>query len=149
MVIFRGPDPRDHARAAVLAAQGVLRRAHAINAELTELSEPIRLHVGVNSGTAGVGATKIEGSAGTRWTYTASGAVTNLAARLAALSEGDAVVVGSETAGRLGPEMELEDWGERQFRNVEESVRVFRLLVPILSAPSLDGSAPRVDDGRG
>jgi class 3 adenylate cyclase len=139
MVIFRGPDPRDHARAAVLAAQGVLRRAHAINAELTELSEPIRLHVGVNSGTAGVGATKIEGSAGTRWTYTASGAVTNLAARLAALSEGDAVVVGSETAGRLGAEMNLEDWGERRLRHVEEPVRVFRLLVPMQSAPSLGG----------
>ena len=147
MVIFRGPDPRDHARAAVLAAQGVLRRAHAINAELTELSEPIRLHVGVNSGTAGVGATKIEGSAGTRWTYTASGSVTNLAARLAALSEGDAVVVGSETAGRLGAEMGLEDWGERQLRNVDEPVRVFRLLVPMLSAPSREG-APRVAMGR-
>ena len=130
MVIFRGPDPREHARAAVLAAQGVLRRAHAINAEITELNEPIRLHVGVNSGLAGVGATKIEGRAGTRWTYTASGAVTNLAARLAALSEGDAVVVGSETAGRLGAELALEDWGERRLRNVEEPVRVFRLSVP-------------------
>jgi class 3 adenylate cyclase len=137
MVIFRGPDPRDHARAAVLAAQGVLRRAHAINDELTELSEPIRLHVGVNSGTAGVGATKIEGSAGTRWTYTASGPVTNLASRLAALGEGDAVVVGSETASRLGAEIALEDWGERQLRNVDEPVRVFRLSVPTRPAPAL------------
>jgi class 3 adenylate cyclase len=136
MVIFRGPDPRDHARAAVLAAQGVLRRSHAINAELTELTEPIRIHVGVNSGTAGVGATKIEGRAGTRWTYTASGPVTNLAARLAALSEGDAVVVGSETAGRLGAELALEDWGERRLHNMEEPVHVFRLLVPIQAAAS-------------
>ena len=47
MVIFRGEDPRAHARAAVLAAQGVLRRAHAINGEIAELTEPIRLHVGV------------------------------------------------------------------------------------------------------
>jgi class 3 adenylate cyclase len=56
--------------------------------------------------------------------------VTNLAARLAALSEGDAVVVGSETAERLGAELGLEDWGERRLRNVEEPVRVFRLSVP-------------------
>ena len=60
--------------------------------------------MGVNSGTAGVGATKIEGTAGTRWTYTASGPVTNLAARLAALGEGDAVILGGETAKRLDVE---------------------------------------------
>ena len=34
------------------------------------------------SGVAAVGATKIEGSAGARWTYTASGSVTNVAARI-------------------------------------------------------------------
>jgi class 3 adenylate cyclase len=62
----------------------VLRRErNAINGEIAELTEPIRLHVGINSGTAAVGATKIEGTAGTRWTYTASGPVTNVAARLA------------------------------------------------------------------
>ena len=98
------------------------------------LTEPIRLHVGVNSGTAAVGATKIEGTAGTRWTYTASGPVTNLAARLAALGDGDAVVVGSETARRLDGEFPIQDWGERQLRNVEEPVRVFALFVAASTA---------------
>jgi class 3 adenylate cyclase len=129
MVIFRGPDAHAHARSAVLAGQGVLRRAHLINGELAGKSEPIRLHVGVNSGTAAVGATKIEGTAGTRWTYTASGPVTNLAARLAALGEGDAVILGGETARRLDAEFSCEDWGERRLRNVEEPVRVFRVPV--------------------
>jgi class 3 adenylate cyclase len=134
MVIFRGPDGRAHARAAVLAAQGVLRRAHAINGEIAELTEPIRLHVGVNSGTAAVGATKIEGTAGTRWTYTASGPVTNLAARLAALGDGDAVVMGSETARRLEGEIATQDWGERRLKNVEEPVRVHALAVALPAA---------------
>jgi class 3 adenylate cyclase len=134
MVIFRGDDPAAHARAAVLAAEGVLRRAHAINGEIAELTEPIRLHVGVNSGTASVGATKIEGTAGTRWTYTASGPVTNLAARLAALGEGDAVMVGSETARRLEGRLAMQDWGERRLKNVEEPVRVYALAVAVASA---------------
>ena len=85
------------------------------------------LHVGVNSGIAAVGATKIEGSAGTRWTYTASGSVTNVAARLAALDEGDAVLIGPETQARLGDTFPMEDLGERPLRNVEEPVRLFRL----------------------
>ena len=134
MVVFQGPDARVHARAAVLAAQGMLRRAHVINSEIADLTEPIRLHVGVNSGTAALGATKIEGTAGTRWTYTASGPVTNLAARLAALGDGDAVVVGSETARRLHGEFPIQDWGERRLRNVEEPVQVFALLVAASTA---------------
>jgi class 3 adenylate cyclase len=134
MVIFHGEDGRAHARAAVLAAQGMLRRAHAINLELADLTEPIRLHVGVNSGTAGLGATKIEGTAGTRWTYTASGPVTNVAARLAALADGDSVVVGSETARRLEGVLAMQDWGERRLKNVEEPVRVYAIAVAVPAA---------------
>src|SRR5439155_1380331 len=70
MVIFQDADPRRHARAAVATAMALLHRANDINAA-EPLDEPIVLHVGVNSGRAGVGATKIEGTAGTRWTYTA------------------------------------------------------------------------------
>jgi class 3 adenylate cyclase len=135
MVIFQGSDAREHARAAVLAAEAMLRRAHAINGELVDLSEPIRLHVGVNSGTAALGATKIEGTAGTRWTYTASGPVTNIAARLAALADGDAVVIGSETARRLEGALALQDWGERRLKNVEEPVRVWARTVAAPAAP--------------
>jgi class 3 adenylate cyclase len=125
----------------VLAAEGVLRRAHAINGEIAELTEPIRLHVGVNSGRASVGATKIEGTAGTRWTYTASGPVTNVAARLAALGEGDAVMVGNETARRLDG-FAMQDWGERRLKNVEEPVRVYALAVAAAPAPTAASAAP-------
>ena len=93
-------------------------------------AEPIGVHVGVNSGVAAVGATRIEGAAGTRWTYTASGPVTNVAARLAALGEGDAVMLGWQTRRRLGPEFAAEDLGETELRNIDEPVRVFRLRPP-------------------
>ncbi len=129
MVIFRDPDPRRHARDAVLTAAGIVRRSRQINAERYEDRAPIELHVGVNSGVAAVGATKIEGVAGARWTYTASGPVTNLAARLAALGAGDTVFVGPETRRRLGDELRLEDLGERRLKNVDGAVRVFGLAV--------------------
>jgi len=129
MVIFQDSDPRRHARAAVRTALAIVRRARQINAELAEASEPITLHVGVNSGVAAVGATKIEGTAGTRWTYTASGPVTNVAARLAALAEGEAILIGAETRHRLDGGFDVKDLGEQPLKNVEEPVRVFRLSV--------------------
>src|SRR5213593_428604 len=128
MVIFQDADPRRHARAAVATAMALLHRANDINAA-EPLDEPIVLHVGVNSGRAGVGATKIEGTAGTRWTYTASGPVTNVAARLAALGD-DAIHLGEATTARLPSRIGLEDLGEVPLRNVEEPVRVYRLRVP-------------------
>jgi class 3 adenylate cyclase len=130
MVIFQDADSRRHARAGVKCALGILRRAHEINAELAghgDGLEPIALHAGVNSGLATVGATKIEGMSGTRWVYTASGVVTNVAARLAALGAGDAVMVGPTTRSRLGDEFELDDLGEQRLRNVEHPVRIYRL----------------------
>jgi class 3 adenylate cyclase len=130
MVIFQDPDPRRHARAAVKAALGILRRTHEINTKLTDLPEPITLHVGVNSGVATVGATKMEGMAGTRWVYTASGPVTNVAARLAALGEPDTIMLGPATRSRLDSEFPVEDLGEQALRNVEQPVRVFRLAAP-------------------
>ena len=133
MVVFQDADPRRHARAAVATALALLRRARDINAAEPP-DEPIALHIGVNSGRAGVGATKIEGTAGTRWTYTASGPVTNVAARLAALGTGDSVIIGPETARRLSGGLDLEDLGDRELRNVEEPVHVFRLAA---GTPSL------------
>jgi class 3 adenylate cyclase len=127
MVIFQDPDSRRHAESAVSTACAIVRRAREINAEPGSLAEPITLHVGVNSGVAAVGATKIEGTAGTRWTYTASGPVTNLCARLAGVGEDDAVHVGAETRRRLGGGFVLEDVGEHRLKNVEEPVQVFRV----------------------
>ena len=125
MVIFQDADPRRHARAAVATALAIMRRAKEIN-DTEPLDEPIVVRVAVNSGRAAVGATKIEGKAGTRWTYTASGPVTNVAARLAAIAEGDAVWLGGATAERLSG-LPVEDLGELTLRNVESPVRSYRL----------------------
>jgi class 3 adenylate cyclase len=124
MVIFH---EGDHPRAAVAAAAAIHRRATELNAELAGRFEPLAMHIGVNTGPASLGATKIEGRAGTRWTYTASGMTTNIAARLAAVAEGGEIIVSEATRDRLYPLIECEDLGERMLKNVERPVRLFRV----------------------
>ncbi|MBI4247444.1 MAG: GAF domain-containing protein, partial [Candidatus Rokubacteria bacterium] len=67
MVIFH---EGAHARAAVETARGIQRQTRELNEEAAGRFEPLSMHIGINSGPALLGATKIEGRAGTRWTYT-------------------------------------------------------------------------------
>ena len=124
MVIFH---EGDHARAAVEAARGIHRRAAEIGAELAQHFEPLEMHVGVNTGPALLGATKIEGRAGTRWTYTASGMTTNLAARLAAQAAAGEVLLSESTLARFSGGLPVDDMGIREVKNVDGLVRLFRL----------------------
>lgn len=126
MVIFQDPNPRRHAASAVRAALAILRRTKETNATLEGYYEPIAMHIGVNSGMASVGARKIEGTAGARWTYTASGITTNIAARLAALAEAGCIVLSEETRRRLGDEFEFVDLGPQSLKNVAGPVRAYR-----------------------
>ncbi|HZJ72047.1 MAG TPA: adenylate/guanylate cyclase domain-containing protein, partial [Planctomycetota bacterium] len=120
MVIFH---EGEHARAAVATARAIHARTRELNAELARQADPLAMHVGVNTGPALLGATKIEGRAGTRWTYTASGLTTNIAARLAALAKGGELMVSEETWARLGGDGDAEDLGVQPLKNVERSVR--------------------------
>ena len=81
----------------------------------------------MNSGAVLLGMTRFIGSVGSRMTYTASGPVTNLAARIASSADNGQVLVGPETARRLAGKISLEDIGEKTFKNVESPVRLFRL----------------------
>jgi len=124
MVIFH---EGDHARAAVEAARSIHRRAAEIGAELAARFEPLEMHVGINTGPALLGATKIEGRAGTRWTYTASGMTTNLAARLAAQAAAGEVLLSESTLARFPDGLPVDDMGTREVKNVDRPVRLFRL----------------------
>ncbi len=124
MVLFQTEDPLEHARAAVRAALGIQRVTREINAE-REGQIPIGVHIGINSGIASVGATKIQGGGGMRWTYTASGPTTNVSARIGALGEEIAITKG--TLERLGGEFVVEAIGEKTLKNVKEPVPVFRV----------------------
>jgi len=52
----------------------------------TRKFEPTIVNMGINSGKVFLGATKFEGMSASRWTFTASGLTTVLAARIAGLA---------------------------------------------------------------
>jgi hypothetical protein len=105
-------------------AVGIQRRTREINVERSE-EVPIGVHIGINSGIAAVGATKIQAGGGDRWTYTASGPTTNIAARIGAL--GEEIAITKQTLDRLGDGFVIESVGEKALKNVKEPVPVFRI----------------------
>jgi class 3 adenylate cyclase/HAMP domain-containing protein len=131
MVIFQSEaGPARHALNAATAAFQLLAKVASLNREFVGIYPPVAIHVGINSGPALVGATKLDGAGGGRWTFTASGPTTNLAARVAGLTKGGEVVVGPETAERIKEHYVLQDTGEHQLKNISQPVRVFRLVPP-------------------
>lgn len=128
MAIFADTAPQDHARRAVQTALDTLHRTAQLNGVLQDMTVPIAVHIGINSGVALVGPTKFEGASGARWTYTASGVVTNIAARIAALGEAGTVLVGPETARRIAGLFAVRELGIRQFKNISEAVMVYQIL---------------------
>jgi len=129
MIIFQGTE-RENALNASRAALRIHAQTSEIKKELEGRFEPIDVNMGVNSGIASVGMTKFRGAAGTRMTFTASGPVTNLAARIASAAEGGDILVGPETAGRIKDEINCFDRGLMNFKNVKGKVRVYSLIRP-------------------
>ncbi len=127
MVIFQGA-PIESAMNAARAALDIRRRTNEINIELQGRFQPIVINMGINSGIAAVGMSRFQGKAGTRMTFTASGSVTNLAARIAAeASDGD-ILVGSDTAEKIRNNMVLYDRGAMRFKNVANLTHIYSLL---------------------
>ena len=129
MVIFQSDGSQTrHALNAAGAAFRLLTRVAQLNREWVGTYPPVAIHVGINSGPALVGATKLDATGGGRWTFTASGPTTNLAARIAGLTRGGEVKVGPETAARIRDQYVLEDTGEHPLKNVAQPVRIYRLV---------------------
>ena len=127
MVIFQADRAAsDHALNASRAAFAIRQRTEQLNEEYGGIFPPIQLHMGINTGEALVGATKL----GTRWVFTASGPTTNVAARFAGSAEGGEIIVGTPTAERIRVHFVLESLGERTFKNVSQPIPVFRVIPP-------------------
>ncbi len=127
MVIFPGADPKDHAIKAVNAALEIMQKTAELNEQLRGVFDPVSVHIGINSGIALIGPTKYEGASGVRWTYTALGPVVNLAARIAGVAEGGAILVGPETARRIEGDLPTKEIGKRQLKNVKDEVMIYQV----------------------
>jgi DNA-binding response OmpR family regulator len=130
MAIFHDVDVRLHASTAVDTALALLGATAALNQENS--AQPLTIHMGLNSGLALVGSTRFDGLRGTRWTFTASGSVTNMAARLAGTAEAGQILIGPETARRLEDRYRLARLGHEHLKNIAEAVDIYRVLGPAL-----------------
>jgi class 3 adenylate cyclase len=128
MAIFQDVDGRAQAITAVDTALDLLDATEALNE--ANGTQPLAIHIGLNCGIALVGSTRFEGARGTRWTFTASGPVTNLAARLAATAGAGQLLVGPETIRRLGDGYRVERLGHASLKNLDEPVEIYRVLGP-------------------
>ncbi len=127
MVIFQGPS-KEHAINAARAALEIRRRTMEINQELEKRFQPVQVNMGINSGEASLGMRRFQGSSGTRMTFTASGPMTNLAARIASSAKDGDILIGPETASRIRDEIIMFDRGATVFKNIAQPVKVFSLI---------------------
>ncbi len=134
MVLFRG-EAQENALNAARAALAIRWKTAEINRKMESSFEPIEVNMGINSGVASMGMSRFEGTSGVRMTFTATGAVTNVAARIAAAARSGDILIGPETARRISGHILVHDVGLMSFKNVCEPVHVYSLVAPEWSLP--------------
>jgi class 3 adenylate cyclase len=127
MVLFMHEDPETNALEAARAALAIKEQTFEISKQFTQLYRPLDVNIGINSGHALVGAAKFESLTGSRWTYTARGTLTNVAARISALGSKGTILVSSETAKRIQAHYCPTCRGKFKLKNVSEEMEVFEL----------------------
>jgi class 3 adenylate cyclase len=125
MVIFKEGPLESNAKEAVAAGLGIALENIRLNEEFSYPWGRVELHLGANSGEAWVGATKMKSLTGERWTYTASGLVTILAARIGALSDETRLYIGPETYKSVRDEYDCELIGFNLLKNVTGRTSIY------------------------
>ena len=128
MIIFQSEDKDDHARTAVSTAIAIHYKTLKVNAELRGKFEPTVVNMGINSGKVFLGATRFEGMSAARWTYTASGLTTVLAARIAGLADEGRILLGPETVKRVQADFLIKPFGDHHLKNISNPVAIHRLV---------------------
>ncbi|HKW95593.1 MAG TPA: adenylate/guanylate cyclase domain-containing protein [Methylomirabilota bacterium] len=126
LALFEVPDARLAALAALGAALGVRRRTARLNGRRPR-HDPVTVNMGLNAGEAFVGFTRLRGRSGERWVYAATGPVTNVAARLAALAHGGQILATRETAALLSTACVCRSLGPHVLKNVTRPVEVVEI----------------------
>lgn len=127
MIIFKEQDKIKNALQAVRTAVSIRRKANLINNELKENFKRIVINMGINSGMALLGPTKFESYLGSRWTYTARGTATNLAARIAECAKGGVILLSKATAERVKGIFKPKFIGTKKLKNIKEPVDIFKI----------------------
>ena len=130
MIIFQAGGPEAHAAAALRAALAIQAQTAKENRSSSALHPQIRINIGISSGECDVGTTRLQGPAGERWTFTASGPVTNLAARLSDHAKGGKILLSDETRRRIRDRFPLRDLGPVLLKNLPHPVQAWEAQAP-------------------
>ena len=125
MVLFLSKDRTMNALEAVRTASIIRQKTSLINLERGGSSVPLVINMGINSGPALVGAAKFDSYTGSRWTYTARGMITNIAARIGAVASDGAVLLSGSTAERVKGHFPVSPMGKFSLKNVSDQVEIF------------------------
>jgi len=127
MVLFLNEDEKTSALEAVRTALSIRKKTVQICEDCSALYRPLNINMGINSGQALVGAAKFETYSGSRWTYTARGNLTNVAARIGAQATGGSIYLSKATADRIKEHFSPVPKGKFKLKNVSEEVEIFEL----------------------
>lgn len=127
MVLFLNEDEQTNALEAVRTALGIREKSYRIFEDCSALYRPLDINMGINSGEALVGAAKFETYSGSRWTYTARGNLTNVAARIGAQASGGKIYISKPTAERVKGHFSPVSKGNFKLKNVSEEIEIFEL----------------------
>jgi len=128
MILFQDKIPKTHAINAVSAALGIHKKTQLINERLKGKYKPVSVNMGINSGIASVGSTRFKGIAGDRWTFTASGAVTNIAARVCSIATNGQILVTAITSDHIKNEFKLGAPKKQILKNVRKAIQIREVL---------------------
>ena len=127
MVIFLDSDPIQHTSNAVRAALEIQEECIKEHKDKEPDIFDIRVNIGVHTGKVYLGSTKMRGSEEERWTFTASGAVTIMAARLCQYAKDGQILLGEETARRIGQIYPLNSIGKIPLKNIKDSGEIYEI----------------------
>lgn len=128
LALFEADETRATTMSALRAAVGIRTGARQLNARRRRGHDPVEVNMGLNSGEALVGFTRLRGRSGERWVYAATGPVTNVAARLAALARGGQILTTRETAAVLAHDCSCRSLGPHTLKNVARPVEVIEIM---------------------
>ena len=127
MIIFKGDGAPEHARNAVASGLEIIAENQKLNRTLDYPWGDVQLHMGINTGEAYVGTTKMQSITGERLTYTATGVVTVLAARIGSISENTQLLIGPDTYALIQDGFRCDFVGDRKLKNISEPMAVYRV----------------------
>lgn len=127
MAIFEHKKPPDNIRDAVSAAMEIRSGCSSLKHHHMSGRYDTQVHIGVHAGIALIGFTRFRAKRWERWTYTASGPVTNIAARLCQLAAGGSILLSADVAAVVRHEYPLEYVGAKTLKNVTKPLDVYQL----------------------